>query len=192
MTLLELMIATAILLVVMATIFSALISVQHAVATADVRSQTNDQVRIGVNEIDRQVRSGNVLYDPAGETVAHSGVAAGFSLRVYTQANGNYQCVQWRVLNQVLQTRAWTVTWQVDGKVTQWTNVAYDIVGTATPFSLDSNLAYGGRLVNVDLVANASPLAASNVANVEDKISVTGRNTEYGYLQSVCNTIPAP
>lgn len=193
MSIIELMIATALMGIVMATIFSALISVQRTVATTTMRMQTNDQVRLAVDQIDRQVRSGNVLYDPASETIASSGVAAGYSLRIYTQSNGVYQCVQWRVRNQVLQSRAWPVTWPTVGQATSWSPVADHIVNVTTvPFLLDSNPSYGGRLVNVDMIANASASSASNVANVEDKVSVTGRNTEYGFPQSVCSAVPAP
>ena len=34
--------------------------------------------------------------------------------------------------------------------------------------------------------------ASANVAPVEVKMSVTGRNTQYGYDPVVCNTIPTP
>jgi type II secretory pathway component PulJ len=188
----EVVMCSAIMSIVLAAIFSGLISVERTMTTADLRIQTNDQARLAVDEIDRQVRSGNVLYNPATETVANSGVAPGWSLRIYTQANGNEQCVQWRVVNQTLQTRAWTVTWQVDGQVSGWQKVAYNIVNTTAPFSLDSSAAYGGRLVDIDLFANSSSSSASNVVNAEVRVAVTGRNTEYGYDQAVCNTVPSP
>ena len=191
-TLVELMVTTMLLGIVMSVIFAALVSVEHAMATADLRSQSNDQVRLAVNDIDRMVRSGNVLYDPAAETLQNSGVAPGYSLRIYTQANGNERCVQWRVIAGVLESRAWTQTWQVDGQVTGWRNVADHIVNTTAPFSLDPNAAYGNRLVDIDLLANRSTSSASNVASVEIKASVTGRNTEFGYDPAVCSTVPSP
>jgi type II secretory pathway component PulJ len=192
MTVVELMITTALLGLVMAVVFAALSGVQKTIVTADQRGQTNDQVRLAANDIDRMVRSGNVLYDPASETVSNSGVAPGYSLRIYTQANGNQRCVQWRVRNGVLQTRAWTTTWQVDGNVTGWRNVADHIVNTAAPFTLDPNAAYGGRIVDIDLIARTSSAASVHAAPVEVKVAVTGRNTEYGYDPVVCNTVPTP
>jgi len=178
--------------IVMAVIFGALDSVQRTFMTADKRGQTNDQVRLAANDIDRMVRSGNVLYDPATETLANSGVAPGYSLRIYTQANGNQRCVQWRVINGFLESRAWTTTWQLDGDVSDWRKVADHIVNTSPPFTLDSNAAFGGRIINVDLRADVGTAAASHVAPVEEKVSVTGRNTEYGYDPVVCNTVPTP
>jgi type II secretory pathway component PulJ len=191
-TLIELVITTMLLGIVMAVIFGALVSVQRTFTTADQRGQTNDQVRLAANDIDRMVRSGNVLYDPATETAADSGVAAGYSLRIYTQANGNQRCVQWRVIGGFLESRAWTTTWQLDGDVSDWRKVADGIVNTSPPFTLDSNAAFGGRIVNIDLLADRGPAASSNVAPVEVKVSVTGRNTEYGYDPVVCNTVPTP
>ena len=47
-------------------------------------------------QIDRQVRSGNVIADPANEGTALSGVEPYYALRVYTQTDGVFQCVQWR------------------------------------------------------------------------------------------------
>jgi len=191
-TLIELVITTMLLGIVMAVIFGALDSVQRTFTTADQRGQTNDQVRLAANDIDRMVRSGNVLYDPATETLANSGVAPGYSLRIYTQANGNQRCVQWRVINGFLESRAWTTTWQIDGDVSDWRKVADHIVNTSPPFTLDSNAAFGGRIINVDLRADVGTAAASHVAPVEEKVSVTGRNTEYGYDPVVCNTVPTP
>jgi type II secretory pathway component PulJ len=191
-TLIELVITTMLLGIVMAVIFGALDSVQRTFTTADQRGQTNDQVRLAANDIDRMVRSGNVLYDPATETLANSGVAPGYSLRIYTQANGNQRCVQWRVISGFLESRAWTTTWQLDGDVSEWRKVADHIVNTSPPFTLDSNAAFGGRIINVDLLADVGTAAASHVAPVEEKVSVTGRNTEYGYDPVVCNTVPTP
>ena len=191
-TIIEITVTVMLLTIVMAVIFGALVSLQRTITTTDQRGQTNDQVRLAANDIDRMVRSGNVLYDPAGETLANSGVAPGYSMRIYTQANGNERCVQWRVFNGSLQTRAWTTTWQQDGIVTGWRDVADHIVNTTPPFSLDANAAYGGRLVDLDLKANAGTGPASNVGTVEVKMSVTGRNTQYGYDPVVCNTVPTP
>jgi len=192
MSLVELMVATALLGLVMSVIFAALVSVQRTITTADQRGQTNDQVRLAANDIDRMVRSGNVLYDPASETLQNSGVAPGYSLRIYTQANGNERCVQWRVYSGFLEARAWTTTWQIDGIVTGWRKVADNIVNTSPPFSLDPNPAFGGRIIDIDLLANSGKSSTSNVATVEVKMSVTGRNTEYGYDPVVCNTVPTP
>lgn len=200
-TVVEVMVATLILAIALAATFGALISEQQTSLTSAERSQTTDQVRLAVADIDRLVRSGNVLYNPANELVQNSGVAAGYSLRIYTQGNGTERCVQWRVLNGLLQSRGWSDTWQSDGQVSAWRTVATGMVNTASsapvpvgpaPFALDSNAAYAGRLVDVDVVAKAAPAGTASMADVEIKDSVTGRNSEYGFDTTVCSTVPAP
>ncbi len=66
-TLAELVIAMAILSVVMLVFTSTLASMQRAIVEQDVRSQLGDSARIMLQSIDRQVRSGNLLYDPSAE-----------------------------------------------------------------------------------------------------------------------------
>ncbi len=87
-TLVEVLIATAILGIVMLVFTSTLSSMQQAVVAEDVRTRLNDQARLALADLDRQVRSGNLLYDPDDEigTVDPFDVtAAGFMFRVYTQ-----------------------------------------------------------------------------------------------------------
>src|SRR5207253_5872781 len=115
MTLAELMVTMSVLSVVLAMFLTILISVQNAVGRESDRSQSNDQARLAVEELDKEIRSGNVLYDPSLAGKAWSDDAAnsiypGMSLLVYTQTNavtrnpGN-RCVQWRINNGVLQRR---------------------------------------------------------------------------------------
>jgi type II secretory pathway component PulJ len=188
------LIAMGLLSAVMSIVLAALISMQNTENRVNGRSQTNDQVRLAVEQIDRQIRSGNVLYDPAGEgTHAGTGIPAGFSMRVYTQANGVQRCVQWRVSGGTLQSRSWTKSWQVDNQVSGWRTIAEHIVNpTATPpFALDSSPNFGGQqgshLINIDIMANA---ASSTGSNVESKMSISGRN-QVGY-SDVCTPIPTP
>jgi prepilin-type N-terminal cleavage/methylation domain-containing protein len=63
-TLVEVLIATAILGIVMLVFTSTLSSMQQAVVAEDVRTRLNDQARLALADLDRQVRSGNLLYDP--------------------------------------------------------------------------------------------------------------------------------
>ena len=191
-TLVELIVVLGLLSIILAVVLAALVSVQNTENRVDVRGQTNDQVRLAVDQIDRQVRSGNVLYDPAQEgTNAGSGIPAGFSMRIYTQANGVERCVQWRVTGGQLQSRSWSQTWQLDNQVSGWRTVATSIVNTSSkpPFALDPATGFGSRLVNVDIIAN---VRSDTGSNVEAQASDTGRNTQYGYDPVVCNTIPTP
>jgi type II secretory pathway component PulJ len=191
-TLVELMVVTGLLGGVLSIVFAALVTMQNTENKVNIRKQSDDQVRLAVEQIDRQVRSGNVLYDPSAEgSNAGSGIAAGFSMRIYTQANGVQRCVQWRVTGGQLQSRSWAQTWQTDGQVSAWRTVSDHIVNTTSqpPFALDSSSGFGSRLINVDVIAN---VRSDTGSNVEAKTSVTGRNTQYGYDPVVCNTIPTP
>jgi len=201
-TLIEISIAIGLLGTVLAMAFGALISFQNAIGKSDTRSQSNDQARLAVLQIDRQVRSGNVLYNPAAEG-ANAGtnpdgtaIPTGFAMRIYTQSNAVERCVQWRLLNTYdLQKRAWSPSWGTDGQVSGWRTVAQNIVNltSSPPFALDTNANYGGansRLVKVDLISN---VRASNGSNVEIQSSVEARNTEYFASNSgLCSPIPTP
>ena len=88
MTLVEVIIATSLLGIVSLVFTTTLASVQNAVVAQDVRTELNDQSRMALADLDRQVRSGNLLYNPSSETgnIDPFGVAAsGYMFRVYTQ-----------------------------------------------------------------------------------------------------------
>ena len=68
MTLVELVVAMAILSIVMLVFTTTLSSIQRAVVEEDVRMRLNDQARLAMQSIDRLVRSGNILYDPVDES----------------------------------------------------------------------------------------------------------------------------
>ena len=196
MTLVEMLIAMSILSVVLLVFTTVLASVQRGVDRQDSLSQTLDQARLSIQQLDRELRSGNVLYDPSLENDPGHGVYPNMSLRIYTQSNadsrnpGN-QCVQWRILNDELQRRSWGVDWQNDGSVTEWRNVADNIKNNDAPtvpaFTLDNSPTFGGRIINITIVANADLATGRNVV-IKD--AITGRNTEYGYPNNICSAIP--
>jgi type II secretory pathway component PulJ len=202
-TLVETMVASALLIIVLGMCFTFMVSMQNVVSREDSRAQSNDQAALAAHEVDRQIRSGNVLYDPsqeganAGTNPDGTAIPAGFSLRIYTQANGTERCVQWRVLNtKALQKRSWSEAWESDNQVSQWATVATGIVNTSSqpPFALDSSSGFGGsansRLVNIDFVANNN---TKKGASTEVQLSVSGRNTEYFPTNSgLCTDIPTP
>lgn len=194
MTLIEVLMTVALLSVVVAIFLSVLVSVQNTVARQERRSQANDRVRLAIQQLDREVRSGNVFRDPAAEPndASHGQVAGGMGLRIYTQANadtrGGSRCVQWRIAGGRLQWRDWTVSWRTDGQVSSWRTVTEGIVnpGGTPAFDLDSSSNFGGRILNVTFVV--SPGAGDS--NVVVQAAITGRNTQYGYPVSVCDDIP--
>jgi len=200
MTLTELAVVMGLLGVVLAALLGVLNSVEMGLARQDDRMQSNDQARLAASELDREIRSGNVFYDPASENDTAHGIYPGMSMRIYTQANGNVrtpssQCVQWRIYNQQLQRRSWATTWRDDptNLVSGWRVIADHIMNqTVSPqvpaFTLDTSQAsYGGRIAKIVILANENP---SSGRTVEIDESVTGRDTEYGYPNGVCSDIP--
>jgi type II secretory pathway pseudopilin PulG len=196
-TIIEMAIGMLILGIVVSAFMTALFSVQRSFDRQSDRSQSNDQARLAVEEIDREVRSGNLLYDPNLESDPANGIYPGMALRIYTQTNavtrdpGN-RCVQWRILNGELQSRSWTITWRTDGLVTAWRVIADHVVNqTDVPqvaaFALDPESTKGSRTLIVTVLVNER---AASGGDVRIQASVTGRNTEYGYPSDICNDIP--
>ena len=68
-TLVEMLIAMSLLTIVMVVFLSALMTSQTTVNRSTVRSVSNDQSRLAIQELDKEIRSGNVLYDPANDRV---------------------------------------------------------------------------------------------------------------------------
>ena len=200
-SLVELATTVALLTLVPIVFGTALISMQKSVNTASGRSQKNDAARLAVAEIDRQIRSGNVFYDPSSETDVANGIVAGQALRVYTQANAPtntpaYRCVQWRVnTSGQLQTRWWApavagVSNYAD-TVTDWRTVVDDVVNrtsdpTIPAFSLISPV--GGttaRTIKMRIATDRSDDHSSTPQEVQ--ASITGRNTQFNYSSTACN-----
>lgn len=192
-TLVELIVAMAVLAIAMVVLLSSLTVIQRAVVNEDLRSQNVDQARLAMQSIDRQLRSGNLLYNPNAES------PAGFTLRVYTQAyalqdvssyvGGTSRCALWTIDDQDrLQYRYWPQG--RPSEATDWQTIASGIVNRdAGPpvgaFTLDPT----GRTVTVRFLVNTEPTFASG-ATQELRSSVTGRNTSFGFPVDVCEDLP--
>src|SRR3954468_21296743 len=129
MTLVELVVSMMVLGIAMLIFSTTLMTIQTGVVKQDHLSRSNDQARLALEQLDRQMRSGNVLYDPASEGTATTGAGAGYNnymVRIYTQTNADtlgYTCVQWRITtSNQLQTRSWPPEDTAD--VTSWRTVA--------------------------------------------------------------------
>jgi len=204
-TLVELIVSMSIFTGLLTIVFAVLITVSYQTSDNLARTRQVEQLRIGMMQIDRQVRSGNVISDPIGETVVGSGVDQGYSLRVYTQADGVFECAQWRVIFDEgvdqgrLEYRSWDPAWQSTGLVDDWQVVAHGLVdqasinGTATlPFS---NEAAAGdseaQSIRVTLWVKDRQSDARSKASAVSSV-LTGRNTVFGYPADECGSIPAP
>jgi hypothetical protein len=199
MTIAELSISMLILSIVVAAFTLALPVVQKSLGREINRSSSNDQARLAVEEIDKEIRSGNLLYDPKNENDLAHGISPYMSLRVYTQTNADTRipaarCVQWRIYKNVLQRRAWATDWQNGGVVEGWRVIATGIVNNSVSpvvraFQLDADPAKGGRTMIITILSRSSNQIGAG-APVQITQSVTGRDTEYGYPASICTSIP--
>ena len=137
---------TLVELLVTLTLFSGLMAlllglfIQLTYQGADVLAQQRavEQARLGLSQIDRQIRSGNLILDPAAEDPDDSGVPAYYSLRIYTQEGGVATCAQWRVIfldgggYADLQYREWSPA--SPSTVTAWATVASNLVAPTPGF----------------------------------------------------------
>jgi hypothetical protein len=186
--------------VAMAMIMTAVIAVMKVTDEARGASDAAFATRQALATIDRQVRSGNVLFSPADEvnylsTCQDLGTNKGSCMRIFTQANGAEKCVQWQVVadgsgtgTHQLQMRSWETTWQSGGDVSGWGVVARDLTMASAPFELDvgpGNI-YGERLLKVHLVARNADSGRDEAIDA----SISGRNTNYGYTGSPCTPVP--
>lgn len=192
MTLVELVVAMAILSIVLTVFLTTFVVVQKAATKEDLQSQNNDNTRLALENMDRLVRSGNVLYDPAAPSSNPNtaGCVAYQCFLVYTQANGTTAqpsvCVEWRVTSGGLETRSW-----VPGQVpaATWRVIASGVLNqVVTPslrtFQIDADPLKGGRTINVVFLVGVGG-SSTSTSRVEG--SLTGRNTSYGYLTNACS-----
>jgi type II secretory pathway pseudopilin PulG len=200
-TALELVIAMGMLSVVMVMGFEAVGTVLGVGNKALGKSQATTVAGLAMTQLRQEAVSANILFNPAtegtnaGKNPDGTAVAPGFSLRIYTQTNGVFTCVQWRLLDTgALQLRSWSDLWQSNGVVRNWTKLMTGIVNPVStpPFALDAGANYGGsvssRLLDVNLIVNANNGAGNPV---EVKASIAGRDAEY-YPQNTGDCSPVP
>jgi len=193
-TLIEMLTVLAMLGIVLGFVLSFLDASQKNFDRDASRSQSNDEVRLAIQSLDREVRSGNVLYDPAQESYAPGDVVAGMSVRIYTQSNDTFKCVQWRITSgQELQRRDWSPNWQDDPAtlVHGWRTIATGIRNRAeskgAAFSRPST-----NLMIVNFWANADPNAKKG-KSVDVQASISGRNTIFYTSNQLCGpAVPDP
>jgi prepilin-type N-terminal cleavage/methylation domain-containing protein len=192
-TLVEVVVVTLLIGIVSIVFLSAMARVQTSVTRATERSDNNDQARLAVQRIDREVRSGNLLYDPALETPVE---LAYYQLRVYTQANANTRspgnlCVLWKIEDQQLLRRTWPPG--EPENATGWGVVVDGVVNVdegVPAFQLDPDPAKGGRTVQVTLLVDKRP-GVNPDQTIQIQTSVTGRNSTFDYPENVCTPVPA-
>ncbi|GEN78851.1 type II secretion system protein [Actinotalea fermentans] len=195
MTLVELLTAMIVFGIAMTMIMTAVMLVMRSRDEVLQSANAVAEVREALQTIDRQVRSGNVLFNPGAETIpstctGNATTRTGTCMRVYTQADGVPRCYQWQVVDNgpgesYLRSRSWLP----GGASTEWTTVATDLTLTGAPFKLEgADTAYDERLVRVAIYARD----ARTGRDVKIDSALTGRNTTYGFDAGQCTPVPAP
>ena len=207
MTLVELAVAMVLLVIAASIYLGALTTVYSGVNRQQRRSEINDEARNAVQQIDREVRSGtfisnaagNYVYDPATESFAAptcGGYAcvAGYSVRVYSQANfttrgvGAPVCVQYLVTtDRRLLRRSW-----VSGSPASsgWQTIATNVVNRdltpAVPaFAMDGSS--GTKVIGVTFLVNNRLGQSDAPRTVRIATSIALRNYGSG---DPCTPIP--
>ena len=196
MSLVELVVSMGIMSIVLIVFGTVLASVQRQVIAQEKLSAANDEARLAFQQLDRELRSGNVLYDPATEAVPN------MRLRVYTQANAptrgtlgaptGYLCKLWRIrgATQRLQVRSWvpgSTLWLDD-----WRTVADYVVNRdldEDAFWLDDDELKAGRTIAIHLAVNPD-VENHPESTVRLDASLTGRDTAYNYPTTLCQALP--
>jgi type II secretory pathway component PulJ len=196
-TLLELALTMLLLGVVMAMLSQVMISVQTTVQREEGRSDRNDRLRLALFAIERDVRSGEVVADPALENDVANGIVPGMSARIRTYVGGSVtsatRCRQWRIHDGQLARRDWSPRWRVDADVKGWQVVAEGIVNSdvspsVAAFTMSTNASFGGRVVEVRLLARPARSPETKVQELET--ALTGRNAVPGAPATECNDVP--
>jgi prepilin-type N-terminal cleavage/methylation domain-containing protein len=209
----ELIVAMSIFGGLMAITFALLIMVMNQSKDSQARALSLQEMRLGVSQIDRQVRSGNVILDPGQEPPGVAGPSVGpyYSMRILTQEGGETRCAQWRVIDEDedgygnLEFRSWSPSnpsgadpWGVvaHNTVDVGVNPASDLdidandATTWPPFWVDVNSSgtTGAQLVRVTLRLRDPGQTTSQEESVTTVI--TGRNTVFGYSSHSCDAVP--
>jgi prepilin-type N-terminal cleavage/methylation domain-containing protein len=184
-TLIEVLVSMVVFSIVIAIAFTAIINIQKQTADTAARDDPVTQSQLGLALMDRLIRSGNVLYDPALEALP-------MSMRVFTQANAQEKCVQWQIAAGDLRMRTWSPTWQTDGMVSTWSVTARHLVNSNLPADVPFKLVgtpteYEPRMVQILLRVQNTKAGGKPI---DVTTTLTGRNTIYGYDHDICNPIP--
>lgn len=185
-TLVEMLVAMAVFGVAMALVMSTLVTITRQTRNTLGRSESIENARLGLSQIDRQVRSGNLFQDPTD---------SGMAIVVFTQADAGRRCVEWRVeTDGSLRTRGWSPTWATDSDVDPWTTYARGLVNrapgggqSAVPAFVKTTVGSSQPVLTVNLLVRDRN---DEGKYVEIASTFSGRNTLFGYDPVVCQSVP--
>ena len=199
-TLVELMVSMGIMAVVVVALLGVLGQAFTSLGRETARSNDEDQARLAVEELDREIRSGNLLYDPpsragpCGQRRGGRDVPARLHAdqRRHPRPRATGASSGGSLVRASCSAGTGASNWATDGQVSGWRIVAQNVVNRSlspqvTAFTLDPDPSKGGRtmIITISVQTDASKGKAVQIAQ-----SVTGRNTEYGYPNNICDDIP--
>lgn len=164
--------AVSLLITVFGLALPAVVVVMRAVAGEEQRVLANDEAHVAMAQIERDVRSGNVIGAPG----AFAGLE-GMEFRVYTQTNGApFSCVHYRVNGDRLERRVRPAgTGNVESWPTAWQTVAGGILNTTEAPTVPAFARSADKqTLTVSLVLRTSDTSKMRIAT-----AITGRNTKY-------------
>lgn len=180
---------------ILTILFNALTTTQVSLERQSARAQSNDEVRLAAQAIDREVRSGDLISNPQAEDYSAKDIVPYYSFRVLSEANvptrGDKRCVQYRITSGgELQRRSWR---PLTDDASDWRTLATGVrnrVEGVPAFSRPQT-----NLLQVTLLANARPgtgLISGQVKTVRIDLSVSGRNSVLVEDTNQCGSSPQP
>jgi prepilin-type N-terminal cleavage/methylation domain-containing protein len=197
-TLVELIIVMAVAGVLIALAARLVISIAQGANAATVTAGRVDTVRLAVDSVERQVRSGDVLFlEPASSTCAVFGSGSN-CLRVATEVDGVTTCVQFQLVPGTaadgtydLRARTYRPDWASTGIAGGWRQVAKGLAAPTSqlpPFSLTQQ---SGAAAQALIVQFAAPETSPVGAPIKLTATFVPRNALYGSSTTCSGGAPA-
>lgn len=192
-SLIEALVAMVIFVTAMSVVTSVVGAMTTNMRQAEGVSSATDQTRLAFNRLDKQVRYASAITVPGtGDDATGSYV----EFLVDEDDDGSsgdkmVKCLQWRVLNEKLETRTWLVNSggnDIPGSGHAWVTVATGVVNNLAteppfvlrPISADNSL----RGIAVELRTQRS---SKPVGTAHRKAAFYGRNTTATSPENVCD-----
>jgi Tfp pilus assembly protein PilW len=185
-TVAELAVVMVVSSIVLALAVQFVISIARDANAATVTGHRVDSVRMALDGVERQVRSGDALYlESAGGPCQQYGSGSN-CLRVATEVDGTTSCVQLQLIPDAsgdgsydLRTRSYSPTWASDGAIGAWRQVANSLAPPTTttpPFTVGPQSGVGVQALTVEF---AAPEGRTGAAPITLTATYVPRNALY-------------
>jgi Tfp pilus assembly protein PilW len=185
-TVAELAVVMVVSSIVLALAVQFVISIARDANTATVAGNRVDSVRLALDGVERQVRSGDVLYLESAGVLCRPYGSGSNCLRVATEVDGTTSCVQLQLVPDAsddgtydLRTRRYSPTWASDGAVGVWRQVANGLApptSTTPPFTVGQQSGIGVQALTVEF---AAPPGRTGAAPITLTATFVPRNALY-------------